>query len=74
MGFDTINRNGSVVVGAGASAISADLGIQDGKIAKIGDLSNATDNVIDATDQVVTPGLSTYAPRCAGRVGSSANL
>ena len=70
MGFDTIIRNGSVVDGTGASAINADLGIQDGKIARIGDLSNAdADNVIDATDQVVTPGFVDLHTHLDAQVG-----
>ena len=70
MGFDTIIRNGSVVDGTGASAINADLGIQGGKIAKIGDLSNAeADKVIDATDQVVTPGFVDLHTHLDAQVG-----
>ena len=58
MSLDTIIRNGSIVDGTGKPAAHSDLGIQDGKIAKIGDLTNIeAGNVIDATDQIVTPGF-----------------
>ena len=58
MSLDTIIKNGSIVDGTGNPAVQSDLGIQDGKIAKIGDLSDVdASKVIDATDQVVTPGF-----------------
>ena len=70
MSFDTIIRNGSVVDGTGAPAIKADLGIQEGKIAKIGDLTGIeAGKVIDATDQVVTPGFVDLHTHLDAQVG-----
>ncbi len=56
--FDMIIRNGVVYDGSGSPGIRADLGIKGKKIAAIADLSSATtDNVIDATGLVVSPGF-----------------
>ena len=70
MSFDTIIKNGSIVDGTGKPAVQSDLGIQDGKIAKIGDLTNfEADKVIDATDQVVTPGFVDLHTHLDAQVG-----
>lgn len=41
MGFDTLILGGTVIDGTGAPARRADVGIADGKIAAIGNLSGA---------------------------------
>ena len=47
-----------LLIGTGAAARKADVGIVDGKIAAIGDLAGSeTAKTIDATGQVVTPGF-----------------
>lgn len=70
MSLDTIIRNGSIVDGTGKPAAHSDLGIQDGKIAKIGDLTNIeAGNVIDATDQIVTPGFVDLHTHLDAQVG-----
>ena len=58
MGFDTLILGGTVIDGTGAPARRADVGIADGKIAAIGDLSGAeAAQVIDAAGKTVTPGF-----------------
>ncbi|HXG19501.1 MAG TPA: amidohydrolase family protein [Methylomirabilota bacterium] len=56
--FDTIIRGGTIVDGTRVPRYRADLGIKDGKIAKIGRLhpSDAT-KVIDANGLIVAPGF-----------------
>lgn len=56
--MDWIIRNGSIIDGTGASRRPADLGIKDGIIACIGDLSSATAaHEIDASGKIVCPGF-----------------
>jgi N-acyl-D-amino-acid deacylase len=56
--FDTVIRNGIVYDGTGSSPVEADIGIRNGTITKIGNISsrNAV-NVIDAEGLAVTPGF-----------------
>jgi N-acyl-D-amino-acid deacylase len=56
--FDLIIRNGTVVDGSGASRKRADVGIAGDRIVAIDDLSAATsEETIDATDRIVSPGF-----------------
>jgi N-acyl-D-amino-acid deacylase len=56
--FDVIVRHGSVFDGAGGQRYAADVGIRDGYIAKVGDLSSATaSKEIDAKGLFVAPGF-----------------
>ncbi|WP_419919698.1 N-acyl-D-amino-acid deacylase family protein [Candidatus Poriferisocius sp.] len=56
--FDTIIKGGEVVDGTGGSRYRADVGLRDGRIASIGDLSEArAAGVVDATAKVVCPGF-----------------
>ncbi len=56
--FDIIIRNGSIADGALSRTVKGDVGIIGERIAAIGDLSNASANLIlDATDRVVAPGF-----------------
>lgn len=58
MDYDLIIKNGSVFDGDGGQPFNADVGVTDGVIQKIGDLSGATSSQsIDATDAIVTPGF-----------------
>lgn len=58
MNFDLLIRNGNVLDGTGAAAISADVGICGDRIAAIGDLAKAeAKQTIDATGQFVCPGF-----------------
>jgi len=55
--FDTIIKNGMIIDGTRVPAYRADLGVKDGKIAKIGRLKSSDgDKVLDAEGQIVAPG------------------
>jgi N-acyl-D-amino-acid deacylase len=56
--FDLVITNGHIVDGTGSPWYSGDLGIRDGKIAAIGNLSAAPrQRTIDAAGKVVAPGF-----------------
>ncbi|MCB0461373.1 MAG: D-aminoacylase [Flavobacteriaceae bacterium] len=56
--YDIIIINGEVFDGTGSDAVSADIGIKESIIVKIGDLSDAKSNrIIDAKGLAVTPGF-----------------
>jgi dihydroorotase/N-acyl-D-amino-acid deacylase len=57
-GFDLVIMNGHVIDGTGSPWYSGDIGIREGKIATIGNLSSASrKHTIDAAGKVVTPGF-----------------
>ena len=56
--FDLVITNGHIVDGTGSPWYSADIGIRDGKIAAIGNLSAAPrKRTIDAAGKIVAPGF-----------------
>lgn len=56
--FDIILRGGMVLDGSGAKSVRLDVGIKDGRIAALDNLSTATaDTIIDAKDLVIAPGF-----------------
>ena len=56
--YDLVIQNGKVVDGSGAPWYVADIGIRDGRIAKIGRIpEEAAERKIDATGLVVAPGF-----------------
>jgi N-acyl-D-aspartate/D-glutamate deacylase len=56
--YDVIVEHGQVVDGTGSDPIAMDVGIRDGHIAALGDLSGASaDQRIDASRKVVAPGF-----------------
>src|SRR5579862_418354 len=56
--FDVVIVNGHIIDGTGSPWYSGDIGIQNGKIAAIGNLSSAArSRTIDAHGQVVAPGF-----------------
>jgi N-acyl-D-amino-acid deacylase len=56
--FEVLIRNARVVDGSGNPWFLADVGVRDGRIAKVGTLSNATaDRIIDARQRVLAPGF-----------------
>ncbi len=57
MSFDLVIKNGMVIDGSGMQRYRADVGVKDGKIARIGKISSPADEVIDAEGHVVTPGF-----------------
>ncbi|WP_262695694.1 N-acyl-D-amino-acid deacylase family protein [Kordiimonas aquimaris] len=54
--YDIIIRNGRVLDGAGNPWIAADIAIDDGKIVKIGRITNSANREIDASGRYVSPG------------------
>jgi N-acyl-D-amino-acid deacylase len=58
MHFDLLIRNGTVIDGTKAPRFEADVGIENGRIAALGDLSSSTAaTVIDAAGRIVAPGF-----------------
>ncbi|HTV54007.1 MAG TPA: D-aminoacylase [Terriglobia bacterium] len=56
--YDVVIRNGRIIDGAGSPWYAADIGIRDGRIAAMGNLSSAhAKRVIDAAGRVVAPGF-----------------
>jgi N-acyl-D-amino-acid deacylase len=54
--YDSIIRNGTIIDGTGEDRFVADIAIKDGKIAKIGQITETATNEIDAKGKLVTPG------------------
>jgi len=57
MSFDLVIKNGMVIDGSGMQRYRADVGVKDGKIARIGKITSPAEEVIDAEGHVVTPGF-----------------
>ena len=55
--FDVVIRRGQVVDGSGAPARRADVAIQDGRIAAVGEVREDGQRVMDARGMVVCPGF-----------------
>jgi len=56
MTYELLIKNGTIIDGTGAPWIKADLAIEDEHIAKIGDIKEGAERVLDAKGQVVSPG------------------
>jgi len=54
--YDLIIRNGTVIDGTGKDRFTADIAISDGRIAKVGEITEAAEREIDAGGRLVTPG------------------
>ncbi|MFT7220708.1 MAG: N-acyl-D-amino-acid deacylase [Candidatus Azotimanducaceae bacterium] len=54
--YDSIIRNGTIIDGTGADRFVADIGIKDGKIMAVGQISESAAFEIDAKGKLVTPG------------------
>lgn len=56
--YDLLIRNGTVIDGSGKPMFRADVGVKEGMIAMVGDLSGETaERIIDANGLYVTPGF-----------------
>jgi len=55
--YDLIIRGGTIVDGTGKAAFQADIAVQSGRIAEVGVVDGAAQEVIDATGRIVTPGF-----------------
>ena len=76
--LDTIIRNGTVIDGTGAPGFRADVAIQDGRIAAVGDLTGReARQEVDAAGLTVTPGfidIHRHADAAAFRPGFGLSL
>ena len=54
--YDLIIKNGTIIDGTGKDRYAADIAVKDGKIAKIGEITDHADKEIDAEGKLVTPG------------------
>ncbi len=54
--YDLIVRNGTVIDGTGKERFTADIAISDGRIAKIGEITESAEREIDAGGRLITPG------------------
>lgn len=55
--LDLVIRNGLVVDGSGLPGYSADVGVRDGRIVKIGQIAERGREEVDASGKVVSPGF-----------------
>ena len=54
--YDLIIRGGTIIDGSGAERFQADVAVKDGRIARVGEVTEAATREIDATGKLVTPG------------------
>ena len=57
MAYDLVIKNGTVVDGTGAPGFGADVGIENGRIAAIGRITDRARQTVDAEGHVVAPGF-----------------
>lgn len=57
MSLDLVVRNGTIVDGLGGDPFRGDVGVRDGVITGIGDVTGEAHHVVDATGLLVTPGF-----------------
>ena len=55
--LDLVIRGGSIIDGTGRERFRADVGVGDGRIVAIGDITEPAARTIDAEGRVVTPGF-----------------
>lgn len=55
--LDEVIRGGTVIDGTGAAGVRADVGIRDGRVVVIGEVTESGTREIDATGCLVTPGF-----------------
>ena len=68
MSFDTIIRGGTVIDGTVAAARTADVGIENGRIAEVGPgLASNNARILDADGALVTPGFVDIHTRYDGQ-------
>jgi len=57
MGFDLRINGGTIIDGTGAERFTGDVGIRDGQIVALGEVSGSATETIDATGRIVSPGF-----------------
>jgi N-acyl-D-aspartate/D-glutamate deacylase len=55
--LDLLLRGGTVVDGTGAPAVAADVGIRQGRIVAVGEITEPAERIVDVAGQVVCPGF-----------------
>ena len=60
-------RGGTIVDGTRMPAYRGDIGIRNGRIVAMGNLTGSASKTIDATGLVVAPALSTSCARISGK-------
>ena len=55
--FDLLIRGGTLIDGSGSPGRAGDIGVRDGRIAALGDVSGTAQHVIEADGHVVAPGF-----------------
>jgi N-acyl-D-aspartate/D-glutamate deacylase len=55
--YDLVIRDGTVIDGLGGAPVEADIGVRDGRIARVGAISESGSEEIDARGLIVTPGF-----------------
>ena len=72
--LDLIIKNGDIVDGTGSKAFKGDLGILNGTIVRIGEISDEAKNIIDASGSHVIPGFVDIHTHYDGQVTWSEEL
>ena len=72
--LDLIIKNGDIVDGTGSKAFKGDLGVLNGTIVKIGEISDEAKNIIDASGSHVIPGFVDIHTHYDGQVTWSEEL
>jgi len=55
--LDTLIENGTLIDGSGGARRRADVGVRDGRIVAIGEISEAATQTVDASGRIVCPGF-----------------
>ena len=72
--LDLIIKNGEIVDGSGAEPFKGNVGIKDGLITEVGDVSSPAENIIEATGLKVIPGFVDIHTHYDGQVTWSEEL
>ncbi len=74
MAHDLVIRNGAVVDGTGAEPISADIAVDDGRVASVGQATGRGAEEIDARGKLVTPGFVDLHTHLDAQIGWDPHL
>jgi formylmethanofuran dehydrogenase subunit A len=65
--LDLVIKGGTVIDGSGRPGVRTDVGIKDGRVVKIGEVTEDTAKTIDATGKIVPRASSTSTPTTTRR-------